>query len=261
MSFYIFTKQKIFSLAVCLILGALTFVISLQGLSGILQTVSSPSKLPIHSVETEEKVLSISFDAAWGDGQTGELLEILDRCRIKTTFFVSGDWAERYPQSVKALSEAGHEICNHSNTHPHMSELSREQMEKELSDCNDKIEAITGKKPALFRPPYGDYSNDVIEVVNSLNMHCVQWDIDSLDWQRPSAQEMKERVLSGIRPGSIILFHNGAEGTLEALLQTIEAILAEGYRIVPLSELIYDGYYVTDQNGRQHPLKSEAPAS
>ena len=261
MNFYILTKRKILSLAVCLTAGILTFVIAMQGISAVAETASIPQKSPIYSVAREEKVLSISFDTAWGDEQTEELLGILDRFQIKSTFFVAGDWVDRYPESVKAISEAGHEVCNHSNTHPHMSELSRDQIAEELQSCHDKIEASTGRRPILFRPPYGDYSNDVIEVANSLNMHCIQWDVDSLDWKNPAPQEMKDRVLSGIRPGSIILFHNGARNTAEALAETLEAILAEGYRIVPVSELVYNGHYITDQDGRQHPVKAPDASS
>lgn len=199
-------------------------------------------------------VLSISFDTAWGDEQTEELLGILDRFQIKSTFFVAGDWVDRYPESVKAISEAGHEVCNHSNTHPHMSELSRDQIAEELQSCNDKIEAITGRRPILFRPPYGDYSNDVIEVANSLNMHCIQWDVDSLDWKNPAPQEMKDLVCSASAPARSSCSTTGQEHR-RALAETLEAILAEGYRIVPVSELVYNGHYITD---RRPPASGES---
>ncbi len=137
--------------------------------------------LPVYCVETDQKICAISFDAAWGNEDTEQLIEILDRYKVKTTFFVVGDWVRKYPESVKALSDAGHEIMNHSSTHPHMPKLGREEMQKELSECNDLIKAITGVSPTLHRPPYGEYSNALIEVLASMNMTGVQWDVDILD--------------------------------------------------------------------------------
>ncbi len=108
------------------------------------------------------------------------LIDILGKYNVKATFFVVGDWVEKYPESVKALADAGHEIQNHSDSHPHMPELSVEKMTEEINACNDKIEAITGKRPTLLRPPYGDYNNTLIETLQGLNMHCIQWDVDDV---------------------------------------------------------------------------------
>ena len=149
----------------------------------LVMTERANKLLPVYCVEKEEKVCAISFDAAWGNEDTEKLIEILEQYKVKTTFFLVGDWVRKYPESVKALHDAGHEIMNHSSTHPHMPKLSREDMKKELAECNALIEAVTGNVPALHRPPYGEYSNALIEVLRSMNMTGVQWDVDRLDME------------------------------------------------------------------------------
>ena len=137
-------------------------------------------KLPIYCVETDKKQVAISFDAAWGNDDTEQLIKILKEYDVPATFFVVGAWVDKYPESVKQLSDAGHQVQNHSNTHPYMTGLSTEQMIDELESCNKKIENVTGKKPTLFRPPYGDYDNRVIEAVESVDMYTIQWDCETL---------------------------------------------------------------------------------
>ncbi len=137
--------------------------------------------LPIYCVDKgDEKIASISFDAAWGNEDTEELISILAKYDVKATFFVVGEWVDKYPESVKALSDAGHEVMNHSNTHPHMTELSKEKMIEELTECNNKIEKVTGIKPILFRAPYGDYNNDVVGTMRECGCYTIQWDVDTI---------------------------------------------------------------------------------
>ena len=189
----------------------------------------------------------------WGNEDTEKLIEIFKKYNIKVTFFVVGGWVDKYPESVKQLSNAGHEIMNHSNTHPHMSELSLEQIGEEINSCNDKIEAVTGRRPILHRAPYGEYTNNLIDTLSSMNMYCVQWDVDSLDWKDYDADRIYNKVVSGVKPGSICLFHNAAKHTPEALPKIIEKLLADGYTIVPISELIYKNNYTIDHKCEQIP--------
>lgn len=252
MKLYILTRKKIAIMGFCVIALALTVIISIQGITVATNASAQNKKIPIYCVDREEKVVSISFDAAWGNEQTGELLDILDKYNIKTTFFLVGQWVDKYPDSVKDISNRGHDVSNHSNTHPHMTKLSNEKMVEEIESCNKKIQDLTGKKPILFRPPYGDYNNAVVDAVNSTNMYCIQWDVDSLDWKDPSPDDMVKRIKSKMKPGSIILLHNGAKNTPAALPKIIETITAEGYQIVPISQIIHQGSYTTDNEGKQH---------
>ena len=122
---------------------------------------------------------------------------------------------------------------------------------EQINECNNKIKKITGVSPILFRPPYGDYNNSLVEAVKSSNMYCIQWDVDSLDWKNPAPKDMIARVTSKVKPGSIVLFHNGAKNTPEALPKIIETLQSQGYQIVPVSQLIYKDGYKIDNAGMQ----------
>ncbi len=207
--------------------------------------------LPIYCVDKQEKICAISFDAAWGAEDTPVLIKILDDYGVKTTFFVVGDWVDKYPDAVKALNDAGHEIMNHSDSHPHMTQLTAEKMKEELAGCNDKIKNITGVQPILFRPPYGDYNNEVVSTVRDVGMYTVQWSVDSLDWKDLSAQAIFERVTQKVEPGSIVLFHNAAKNTPEALPMILNYLKENEYKVVPVSQLIYKDDFEIDHAGKQ----------
>nr|WP_319488013.1 polysaccharide deacetylase family protein [uncultured Caproiciproducens sp.] len=254
MKFLILAKNRIVTLLFCLVCGTLAVFIAFQGVEAI-RASSNKRQIPIYCVKTTEKKISISFDAAWGNEETQTLIDILNKYNVKTTFFVVGAWVDKYPESVKALVNAGHEVCNHSNTHPHMPKLARTEMAAQLTDCNNKIKSITGISPLLFRPPYGDYDNALIETVKSVNMYCIQWDVDSLDWKNPTPSDMITRVTTKVKSGSIVLFHNGAKNTPAALPKIIETLQGQGYQIVPVSQLIYKENYTVDNAGMQVKTK------
>ncbi len=246
------SKRQLAIAFVCCILAVAT-VFTVSGGAASVTASTEKRLLPIYAVGREEndKIVSISFDAAWGNEDTETLIDILGKYNITATFFLVGEWVEKYPESVKALSDAGHEIMNHSDSHPHMSKLSREQMRQEIESCNDRIEAITGVRPTLFRAPYGEYCDGLIEVLGDLGMYCIQWDVDSLDWKDLAPQDICRRVCSGVTPGSICLFHNAAKNTPAALPMLIEQLLTDGYRFVPISENIYTCSCTIDHTGRQ----------
>ena len=218
---------------------------------------ASTRQLPIYCVQKDYKVLSISFDAAWGNEDTQQLIDILDKYGVKATFFVVGEWVDKYPESVKALFDAGHEVMSHSNTHAHFNSLSADEIVADLTACGDKIEGVTGVRPTLFRCPYGEYDDHVINAVRSMDIEPIQWDVDSLDWKDLSAADITKRVTGKVQPGSIVLFHNAALHTPEALPGIIEALLQQGYTFVPISQLILLGEcgqdYSIDHTWRQCP--------
>lgn len=139
---------------------------------------ASTRQLPIYCVQKDYKVLSISFDAAWGNEDTQQLIDILGKYNVKATFFVVGEWVDKYPESVKALSDAGHEVMSHSNTHAHFNSLSSDEIIADLTACGDKIEKVTGVRPTLFRCPYGEYDDHVINAVRSMDIEPIQWDVE-----------------------------------------------------------------------------------
>lgn len=244
-------KKKWWSAALCLCLAAvMLYVVNYPPAVGVAAT---SRQLPIYCVQRDQKMLSISFDAAWGNEDTQQLIDILGKYQVKATFFVVGDWVDRYPESVKALHDAGHEIMNHSNTHAHLPQLSAQQITDDLNACNDKIEAVTGVRPTLIRLPYGDYDDNSIRTIRAMGMEPIQWDVDSLDWKDLSASDITKRVTSKVCPGSIVLFHNAAKHTPAALPSIIECLLQEGYTFVPISQIILTGEYTIDHTGRQCP--------
>lgn len=209
-------------------------------------------KLPIYCVETEEKKIAVTFDAAWSAEDTDEIIEILKKHNAKATFFAVGDWVEKNPDAVKKLYDAGHEIGNHSDTHPSFSNINREEIKTEILNCNKKIESVTGVAPKLVRAPGGDYDNKSIEVTQSLNMKMIQWDVDSLDYRGLSVDEIYSRITNKVQNGSILLFHNGVENTAPALDIILTELEKQGYSFVSVNDLIYKEDYYLDHTGRQH---------
>ena len=214
----------------------------------------SSRSLPIYSVETDEKKVAISFDCAWGVDYTDKLLDYMQKNDVRCTFFAVQFWVEKYPDYVKKIVDAGHEIGTHSRTHPYMSKLSKAQIQDELTTSSQAIEKITGKKVNLFRPPYGDYNNTLVDACNEMGLYPIQWDVDSLDWKNLSAQEIALRIVNGAKNGSIILCHNNGLHTAEALPMIFSTLKNRGFTFVPISELIYTENYYMDVNGRQHKL-------
>ena len=208
---------------------------------------------PISYVGTKEKKVSISFDASWGNDKTQLILDTLDQYDVKATFFLVGIWVREYPDDVKNIANAGHDIGNHSNTHPDLTQLNMASIRYEIETCNSDIEKLTGKRPTLFRNPFGAYDDRVVGTVLGMGMDCIQWDVDTLDWTNNSGAEICARIRNNIKNGSIILMHNAGGSTADSLPMIIQTIQDLGYEIVPISELIPEGDYTTDFSGRLIP--------
>lgn len=223
----------------------------------ILPTSSSVGgrELPIYCVQTEEPKIALTFDAAWGNDDTKKIMEILKKHDVKVTFFMTGGWVEAYPDDVKMILAEGHDLGNHSQNHKNMSQISDFEKENELMSVHDKVKELTGYDMFLFRPPYGDYDSKLIHVARKCNYYAIQWDVDSLDWKDYGVESIIKTVTQNehLGNGSIILCHNGAKYTVEALDTLITTLKEAGYQFVPLSELIYRDHYHMDHEGRQIP--------
>ena len=212
----------------------------------------APRKVPIYNVDTSEKQVAISFDAAWGVDKTEEILSVLEEFNVTATFFLVGFWVDDYPEMVKAIDEAGCEIGTHSNTHPDMAKLSANEVKEELSTSIEKIEAVTGKEVTLFRAPFGSYNNTLLDSAEELGLKTIQWDVDTLDWKGLSGSEMNNRVLSKVKNGSIILMHNNSDNIIEGLRLILLSLQNMGYEIGSVSDLVIADNYTIDRNGVQH---------
>ena len=254
MKIFVLTKKNIIFYSVMFI-AALSIIITRWDSSVyVFNNNADLNSLPIYCVDKgEEKICAISFDAAWGNEDTAQILEILAKHDVHVTFFMTGGWVESYPDDVKAIYEAGHDLGNHSANHKNMSQLSVEECKQELQEVHDAVKEITGYDMFLFRPPYGDYDNEVITTAREMGYYPIQWDVDSLDWKDYGVSSIVKTVTQHkhLGNGSIILMHNGATYTAEALEQVITGLQEQGYEIVPLSQLIYRDHYHMDHEGRQ----------
>ncbi len=241
--------------------GALAAAAAAVGIGAVLTSVGTQATerlLPIYCVERGDMKISLTFDAAWENSNTQQLIDILAEYDAYATFFVTGDWADRCADDVKALSDAGHEIQNHSDQHPHVKGANVNELISDTKAASLKIKDITGKEPTLYRAPYGEYDNSLITTVQGMGMTVIQWDVDSLDWKEPTPEEITKKVVGSVKSGSIVLFHNDLANTTEALPQVLEQLSAQGYEFVPVSELIYTDSYTIDANGMQIPIVQSA---
>ena len=252
-----FRKYLLAGAALCLLLSVLTFCYAGPLHQDATTVLAAKRILPVYSVERDDRVISISFDASWGGDQTMRILDLLDEYNAKATFFLVGIWVDKYPELVKEIHDRGHEIGNHSSKHPHMTKISESRMRQELSDMAEKLEAITGEKPTLFRPPYGDYNNTVVSVARSEGYEVVQWSIDSLDWKNKGAADLIRRATTNVAPGDIVLFHNDSKYILDALPTILKTYHQQGFTLIPVGELLLEGNTTIDVQGRQHPAKAE----
>ena len=213
-------------------------------------------ELPVYSVQRSDKLIALTIDAAWQDDKTPFILKTLKKYNVKATFFLCGFWAEKYPDMVKRIAADGHEIGNHSMTHPHMSRLTAAQIKAELDRFEAVIEPLIGKRTVLFRAPFGEYNDTVITTLRQSGYEVVQWNIDTIDWKEErSAQTILDTVLPKLASGSIILCHNNGYKIEQYLPTLIESALAQGYRFVTVSELLLGGETLIDVNGVQKQLE------
>lgn len=236
---------------ICMFYAVLAAIFIPFGTNVIIPTVTANRPLPIYCVEKAEKEIAITFDSAWGNEDLDEILKVLKEYNCPATFFVVGDFIDKYPDSVKAMYQNGHEIANHSDNHAHYSKLSKEEMIKDMDNCDAKIKKITGKDNKMFRPPYGEYTDLSVTTCQETGRYSIQWSVDSLDWKGLTPNEMEQRILKKTENGSIILLHNGAKHTAKALPQILNSLKNQGYTFKTVSDLIYKDNYTIDHTGKQ----------
>ena len=167
--FFVVHKDKLVSFVMLFIIVIAMFLMGALMQSGHENTVEASGSvqkdLPIYNVNTEENKVALTINSAWNADDIDLILETLEKQGVKITFFVVGDWVERFPEAVKKIHEAGHEIANHSDTHPHVSNLNHERNVEEIENASERVRAITGEGTRLYRPPYGEYNDTVIKVI------------------------------------------------------------------------------------------------
>jgi len=240
----------VIAVVVLFLLGGHFFLNDAQEL--VLMVTGKETSKPIYKVDTDEKKVAISFDACWGSERTDAILDTLDKNGVKATFFVVNIWLEDYPDKAKEVAERGHEIGLHSTTHPHFTRLSKEQMKEELLKNKEMVKKVTGYDAKVFRPPFGDYNNEVIKTAKELGLTTIQWSVDSLDWKENlSSQDISKRILERVEKGSIILMHNDGQHTPDVIKTVLPELKRQGYSIVPVSDLLIKDEWYVDSEGIQ----------
>ena len=249
---FLCVKFKSIKFVLLMILVAVMLTISINGVASAQVFFGySTKKVPVYCVDTPNKQVAISFDAAWGSDKTQGIMETLKEFNSGGTFFLVKFWVDKNAELTKAISEAGFEIGNHSSTHPDLTKVSAEKLKSELSECSELIKQITGKSVNLFRAPYGAYNNAVLDTAESLGMQTIQWDVDSLDWKGLSAEDITMRILNNVKNGSIILCHNNSDHILDALPMILDRLQKQGYKITSVGDLVYKENYEIDRTGLQ----------
>ncbi|MBO5021922.1 MAG: polysaccharide deacetylase family protein [Clostridia bacterium] len=246
-------KARTIKIIVALLIVAVLLIVPIEGSASAQVWFGKTGRLvPVYNVDTPEKQVAISFDAAWGADKTEGILQVLAEYNATATFFLVGFWVDKYPDMVKKIDEAGMEIGTHSNTHPDMAKLDEESVKKELTLSMQKITDLINKDIKVFRPPFGSYNNTLLNTCTQLGLTAIQWDVDSLDWKGLSAGEVTNRVMKKAKNGSIILMHNNADHVIDSTRLTLDWLTKSGYKVTSVGELIYQSDYYIDANGTQH---------
>jgi len=211
-------------------------------LSGVLQPMFSTTQLPgkpqpIFHGDIGEPKIAFACNIFWGEEFLPEMLNTLTENNIQITFFIGGSWAKRFPNLVTELSTRGHELGNHTYSHPHPNTLSKDKNKEQILRAEQLITELTQIKTTLYAPPYGEYNDTVLSAATELGYTTIMWSIDTIDWQRPPAEIIINRVMKKIDNGAIILMHP-TESTAKALPELIRQIKNKGYTIATVSDII-----------------------
>jgi probable sporulation protein (polysaccharide deacetylase family) len=192
---------------------------------------------PIYKGNTDEKKIAFACNVAWGNEFIPQMLKIFKENNINITFFFEGQWAEKNPKIVKEIAEAGHEIGSHGYTHVKYTQWDKEKYSEDIKKSCELLRKITGVKPTLFAPPYGDFNNEVIKTAESLGYKVILWSIDTIDWNNPSVENIVNRVVNKSHNGAIVLMHP-TKGTVEALPIIIKELKSKGYTITNVTNVL-----------------------
>lgn len=221
-----FGFAALFFILVCLLPGLAEFIAA---------PLSTPR--PYYNGHPGKQQVALACNVFWGEEYLPAMLDALDRGGVKATFFIGGSWAKRHPELVRELAARGHELGNHSYSHPHPNALSREQNREQITRTESLIAELTGVKTTLYAPPYGEFNAAVLAAAADLGYTTILWSIDTVDWKRPPAETILARVMGKLHNGAIILMHP-TEPTAQALPELIFRIQGMGYTIKPVSAIL-----------------------
>ena len=218
--------------------------------------------IAFNSVHVDAPYIALTFDDGPSATLTPKLLDILAAHHIKVTFFVLGEMVAEHPEILARAAGEGHEIASHSWSHPNLAKMSQASVRSQLQRTDDEIKNATGKRPTLFRPPYGSITESEKRWIHDeFGYDIILWDVDPLDWKRPGPAVVRNRILKETRPGSIVLSHDIHPGTIEAMPSTLDELEAKGFKFVTVSELLGMATPVTPNPRAQTAQKSAAKSA
>ena len=248
---YTVSKKKLLRIAIIVLSALVIAGIIVMAVMSSMKVAAADKRLPIYAVSRADNKIALTFDCAWGNSNTDLLLGLLKDAGAKATFFVTGEFCDKYPEDVKKMYDAGHEIGNHSDSHPHVEGININALIEDTRKCSQKIKMITGEDPKLYRAPYGEYDNNVVTTIEGMGMKMIQWSVDSIDWKEPEPDTIIKRVEKSTVSGSILLFHNDLENTALALPQLLTDLKQKGFIFATVSDTVYYDSYHIDNNGLQ----------
>jgi peptidoglycan/xylan/chitin deacetylase (PgdA/CDA1 family) len=196
----------------------------------------------ITEIPTTQRVVAITFDDGPNPVYTPQVLEIFSEAKGKATFFMIGEQMKSHPEVVKQVRDQGHEIGNHTFTHPKLSQLSEQDCLKEVEDTEILIEKMAGRKPVVFRPPYLDYNQDTVSLLQKKKYPMIgAINLEAQDWEQPGVEHILEKSREAVKNGSILIFHDGygdRSQTIEAVRMLVSELTSQGYQLVTVSELL-----------------------
>lgn len=247
-----------------IVVKARTILIGLAGVAAALLLLLSPKalnvfnstdgrQLPVYSVERNDNKIALTFDCAWNDDDIDSILQTLKDNQCSAAFFVTGDFVEKYPDSVKKIHNAGHIVGNHSYNHADYSKMSAADIQEDMRKADECIRKVCAEVPLYIRMPSGAYNDNAVEAAESAGKICVQWSVDSLDYKDNATEQSILSRLAKTDNGDIILMHNGTELTAKLLPKILKG-LKKSYDFVSLDELIYRENFTVGADGRQKPI-------
>lgn len=217
-----------------LLLGLFTAILLMRGDES---SVASRVLDPIYQGNSGEKAVAIAVNVDWGEEYIPQMLKSFKENQAEVTFFVSGKWAEKNPELLKEMKAAGHSIQNHGYKHLHFNNISAEEASKQIKKAEEIINKTVGEKPRFFAPPYGEYNQQLLDVVAALDYELIMWSIDTIDWQRPDPATIVKRVSNKLHNDAIILMHP-TDPTVKALPAMLEKIKQDGYKMITIDKII-----------------------
>lgn len=236
MKIYFISRKRLIWVGLALLLAGGLFAYS----SKIWLTDSVPSLgEAIYQGNSGQKAVAITVNVDWGEEFIPAMLKEFKDHKAQVTFFVTGKWAEKNPELLKQMKQAGHSIQNHGFKHLHFNSLASEQAEEQIKQAEKVIEKIIGEKSKFFAPPYGEKTQSLVDLAAAIDYRYIMWSIDTIDWQRPSPQTIVNRVTNKLHNDAIILMHP-TEPTVQALPDMLKKIEEEGYKMVTIDKIIID---------------------